>query len=134
MDIIAQLEASLGEDEYARLRDRLATNDDDLIENLVVLRKTKLLTQDEVAERMNRSKTAVSNFERLGADPHLSTIRRYAAAVGALIETKVSDYDLVRHDLKPLSFDYRYAILDDGNEVATSPQDAWVGATVTAHR
>jgi transcriptional regulator with XRE-family HTH domain len=54
-----------------------------LIESLVTMRKQRGLTQAEVAERMGRSQPAVSDFERLGGDPHLSTIRRYALAVGA---------------------------------------------------
>jgi transcriptional regulator with XRE-family HTH domain len=54
-----------------------------LIESLVTIRKQRGLTQAEVAERMGRSQPAVSDFERLGGDPHLSTIRRYALAVGA---------------------------------------------------
>ncbi|WP_433254011.1 helix-turn-helix domain-containing protein [Streptosporangium sp. CA-135522] len=54
-----------------------------LIETLVRLRRARGLTQAQVAERMGRSQPAVSDFERLGGDPHLSTIRRYALAVGA---------------------------------------------------
>ncbi|MFB4277644.1 helix-turn-helix domain-containing protein [Nonomuraea sp. MTCD27] len=54
-----------------------------LVETLVAIRKQRGLTQAEVAERMGRSQPAVSDFERLGGDPHLSTIRRYALAVGA---------------------------------------------------
>ncbi|MGW3344514.1 helix-turn-helix domain-containing protein [Nonomuraea rubra] len=54
-----------------------------LVETLVTIRKQRGLTQAEVAERMGRSQPAVSDFERLGGDPHLSTIRRYALAVGA---------------------------------------------------
>lgn len=54
-----------------------------LIEILVGVRKTLGLTQAEVADKMGRSQPAVSDFERLGGDPHLSTIRRYALAVGA---------------------------------------------------
>lgn len=93
MDAIDALEAQLAADPRAPLREHLALNDDRMLETLVVLRKTKNLTQDEVAVRMNRSKTAVSNFERLGSDPHLSTIRRYAAAVGGRIVTRIVDFD-----------------------------------------
>lgn len=93
MDAIDALEAELVRDPYAPLREHLAINDDELLEALVAMRKSKRLTQDEVAERMNRSKTAVSNFERLGSDPHLSTIRRYAAAVGGKIWTRLADFD-----------------------------------------
>lgn len=107
-DLISALEGELAADPYGRLHERLAQNDDELLEALVVLRRTKKLTQDQVAERMGRSKTAVSNFERLGADPHLSTIRRYAAAIGALISTGVEDYDLVRDGLEPIRTEYRH--------------------------
>jgi transcriptional regulator with XRE-family HTH domain len=93
MDAIDALEARLAGDPYTPLREHLALNDDQLLEDLVAMRKAKRLTQEQVAGRMNRSKTAVSNFERLGADPHLSTIRRYAAAVGARVTTRVSDFD-----------------------------------------
>lgn len=94
MNPFEQLDAEfVASDPYARLHDDLAENDDQMIEALVAMRKRKGLTQGEVAERMKRSKTAVSNFERLGADPHLSTIRRYAAAVGASITSEVLDYD-----------------------------------------
>ncbi|MCT1353836.1 MULTISPECIES: helix-turn-helix domain-containing protein [unclassified Gordonia (in: high G+C Gram-positive bacteria)] len=93
MDAIDALEADLADDPYTPLREHLALNDDQLLEDLVAMRKAKRLTQDEVAARMNRSKTAVSNFERLGADPHLSTIRRYAAAVGGKVNTRLSDFD-----------------------------------------
>lgn len=61
-----------------------------LIETLVAIRKQRGLTQAEVAERMGRSQPAVSDFERLGGDPHLSTIRRYALAVGAEVVHLVS--------------------------------------------
>ncbi|GGM71010.1 hypothetical protein GCM10010106_16640 [Thermopolyspora flexuosa] len=54
-----------------------------LIECLVSLRRQLGLSQAEVAARMGRSQPAVSDFERLGGDPHLSTIRRYALAIGA---------------------------------------------------
>jgi transcriptional regulator with XRE-family HTH domain len=54
-----------------------------LVETLVNVRRQRGLTQAEVAERIGRSQPAVSDFERLGGDPHLSTIRRYALAVGA---------------------------------------------------
>lgn len=108
----ADLDDVLGldpEDEYAMLRDRLADADDHLLEELVILRKCKKLTQSDVAKAMQRSKTAVSNFERLGSDPHLSTVRRYAAAIGALIIHKVDDYDNWRiQSPPPLEIRHRY--------------------------
>ncbi|MFA4052637.1 helix-turn-helix domain-containing protein [Mycobacteroides chelonae] len=76
-----------------RLATALAEADGDLLEQLVEARKAKGLTQQVVAERMRRDKSAVSNFERLGTDPHLSTIRRYAAAIGMMIRHDVRDFD-----------------------------------------
>lgn len=108
----ADLDDVLGldpDDEYAMLRDRLADADDHLLEELVILRKCKKLTQSDVAKAMQRSKTAVSNFERLGSDPHLSTVRRYAAAIGALITHTVDDYDSWRiQSPPPLEIRHRY--------------------------
>ena len=47
------------------------------------------LSQGEVAERMGVSQQAVSKFEAYDADPKLSTLRRYANAVGALLGHRV---------------------------------------------
>ncbi|MFV2195157.1 helix-turn-helix domain-containing protein [Nocardiopsis sp. LOL_012] len=65
--------------------------DMDLIKALVEIRRKRGLTQQQVAERMGCSQPGVSDFERLGGDPHLSTIRRYALAVGVRVEHTVSN-------------------------------------------
>lgn len=78
-----------------QLRAMLAEADDELLEQLVALRKTKGMRQKDVAERMRRDKSAVSIFEQLGSDPHLSTIRRYAAAIGAIVTHSVGDFELM---------------------------------------
>lgn len=110
MNPIEQFEAEVtAGDPYAPLHDQLAVNDDRMLEELVAMRKRKGLSQDTVAKRMNRSKTAVSNFERLGADPHLSTIRRYAAAVGAEIRSRVCDFDEQRFDIADAQMSVRVA-------------------------
>ncbi len=57
----------------------------DLIETLVGLRTDSKLTQIAVAARMGTTQSRVSNFERIGGDPRLSTILRYARAVGAKV-------------------------------------------------
>lgn len=96
MDGLEELERAAGLDPDSadyQLRQQLAEADDQLIERLVQMRKDKGLTQKVVAERMKRDVAAVSNFERLRADPHLSTIRRYAAAIGASITHHVADID-----------------------------------------
>lgn len=54
----------------------------DLIDCLVGARKKLGLTQQQIAERMGTTQSAVSDFERIGGDPRNSTIQRYARAVG----------------------------------------------------
>ncbi|MER6581827.1 helix-turn-helix transcriptional regulator [Nonomuraea sp. NPDC001023] len=103
-----------------------------LIETLVMMRRQRGLTQAEVAERMGRSQPAVSDFERLGGDPHLSTIRRYALAIGAEVvhtvtapgassttnsvttQVRVCTFGLPRSSgttSEPLSLDLKQAVL-----------------------
>ena len=72
-----------------RLRQKLAENDAHLIERLVAIRQLMGLSQQDVAEAMRVPVSTVRNFEDIGSDPRLSTIRRYAAAVGAGISTTV---------------------------------------------
>lgn len=59
-----------------------------LIQTLVAHRKSSKLTQKTVAADMETTQSAVSEFERLGGDPRLSTIMRYARAVGLKIYVK----------------------------------------------
>lgn len=67
-----------------------ATDSDmDLIERLVQIRIDQGLTQRDVADLMGRSQPNVSAFERTGGDPHLSSIRRYATAIGARVRWQV---------------------------------------------
>lgn len=78
--------------ENIRARARaLAKAERDLLSELVALRKQHDLTQSAVAQRMGVSQAAVSQVERYDANPTLSTIRRYALAVGARIEHRVID-------------------------------------------
>ncbi|ORM04541.1 helix-turn-helix transcriptional regulator [Prescottella equi] len=96
MGMFEELEAELGidvSDTLAMLAAELVRQDRDMIEALIALRVAKNITQAQVAERLGRNKSSVSNFERLGADPHLSTIRRYAVAVGACVRHIVEDAD-----------------------------------------
>ena len=62
-----------------------------LMEELLSLRKKNKLSQDLVGERMGISQPAVAAFENHESNPTLSTIRRYALAVGARIEHRVID-------------------------------------------
>lgn len=74
------------------LADSLVESHDQLLENLVSLRKSHGLTQSDVAVRMGVSQPTVASFERYDANPTLSTIRRYALAVGASIDHVVEDH------------------------------------------
>lgn len=56
-----------------------------LIESLVQIRKDRGIRQADVAEYMETTQSAVSDFERLGSNPRYTTIQRYARAVGARI-------------------------------------------------
>lgn len=53
-----------------------------LIETMVQLRKDAGLTQQQVADRMGVVQSTVAQFEG-SADPRLSSVQRYARAVGA---------------------------------------------------
>jgi len=54
----------------------------DLVAALVRQREAAGLSREQVAGRMHTSVAAVAGFERLGGDPLLSEVQRYARAVG----------------------------------------------------
>lgn len=84
----------MNEAEIARidaLADDLVAEHRVLMQALVKQRKAHNLTQETVAERMGVSQPTVAAFERYDANPTLSTIRRYALAVGAGIRHHVDD-------------------------------------------
>ena len=56
-----------------------------LLRSLVEVRRSRGLTQKQVAERLGISQASVASFERYDNDPKLSTVRRYAHAVEALV-------------------------------------------------
>lgn len=82
---------ALSDAQIDELADALVESHDQLMGLLVAMRKRHRLTQDVVAERMGVSQPTVAAFERYDANPKLSTIRRYALAVGASIEHTVRD-------------------------------------------
>jgi transcriptional regulator with XRE-family HTH domain len=53
-----------------------------ILDALLARREELGLTQTEVARRMEVKQPTVSEFERESSDPRLSTIQRYARAVG----------------------------------------------------
>ncbi|MGS0561366.1 helix-turn-helix domain-containing protein [Microbacterium aurugineum] len=68
----------------------LAREDRDMRAELVRLRRRANLTQKMVAEQLGVTAQAVAKIERYDADPKLSTLRRYANAVGAIVEHRVT--------------------------------------------
>jgi len=48
------------------------------------------LTQEEVARRLRTKKSAISRIENHADDVRLSTLRRYANAVGANLQIKLA--------------------------------------------
>lgn len=80
----------------SRRADSLIEDHAALLTRLIALRKEHGLSQAEVARRMGVSQPTVAGFERYDANPTLSTLRRYALAVGARLETHVVDDSVVR--------------------------------------
>lgn len=66
-----------------------AEADDQLRYELVQARKRAGLTQAQVAELTGVKQPTIAAFERYDNDPRLSTLRRYAVAVGVLIKYDV---------------------------------------------
>ena len=71
----------------------LVAADHTLVRDLVAVRERSGMTQADVARIMGTSQASVSRFESGNSDAHLSTVRRYAKAVGALIRHEVVPVD-----------------------------------------
>lgn len=84
---------SITEAFYSLVRPRakvLAREHRRLRAELVRVRLENGLSQADVAELLQITPQAVSKLERYDADPKLSTLARYANAVGALVEHRVT--------------------------------------------
>jgi HTH-type transcriptional regulator/antitoxin HipB len=60
----------------------------------VILRQAREaagLTQDEVAQKLQTKKSAISRIENHADDVRLSTLRRYANAVGANLQIRLAN-------------------------------------------
>jgi ribosome-binding protein aMBF1 (putative translation factor) len=64
-----------------------------LLADLAACRQEAALSQTEVAARMGTSQSSVARLEAGGADVRLSTLERYAAAVGARLDWRVAPED-----------------------------------------
>lgn len=65
---------------------RLVQAQQKLMDDLIAVRESSRLTTQEVGRRMGISAYAVRKLERADSDPCLSTLRRYALAIGAELE------------------------------------------------
>lgn len=61
-----------------------------LLRDLAVKRERSGLTQKDVAARMGTSQSAIARIERGEIDAKLSTVERYASAIGHRLEWRVS--------------------------------------------
>ncbi|MHA6750614.1 helix-turn-helix transcriptional regulator [Dermacoccus nishinomiyaensis] len=73
-----------------RLAERNLVHEEEWLSRLVELRKTKNLSQGDVGERMGISQSGVARIEAGNRDLHLSSLRRYAIAVGAEVRHVVN--------------------------------------------
>lgn len=69
--------------EYDKLNEEFT-----LIDQLLSMRSSAGLTQEQVAERMQTSKSSISRLERGNANPSWSTLLKYAQACGFELRLK----------------------------------------------
>ena len=81
------------ESEEERLATDLAISDRELLMDLVRLRRSLRMSQEEVATRMGIKQPTLAKFESMDSDPKLSTLRRYALALGALVRHEITHPD-----------------------------------------
>ncbi|MDN4641355.1 helix-turn-helix transcriptional regulator [Agreia sp. PsM10] len=74
-----------------RLALTLTENDAYLVRDLIDLRIRLNMSQRDVADRLGVTQATISAFERHDNDPKLSTIRRYALAIGAVVAHSVEE-------------------------------------------
>lgn len=70
--------------------EKLAREDREMRFALVEARRSAGMTQADVAEALGVKQSTIAAFERYDNDPRLSTIRRYALAVGVSISHTVT--------------------------------------------
>lgn len=91
MDIEQLLGIDYG-DPLQRLTCELVSADQRMFDELVAMRKARM-SQQQCADAMGISQGAVARIEGGERDLHLSTIRRYSAAIGALVRHEVSRFE-----------------------------------------
>ena len=61
-----------------------------LIVALVSVRKSRKLTQSAIAERIGTTQSAISDLERVGGNPTIRSLQRYARAIGCELRMRAS--------------------------------------------
>jgi predicted NBD/HSP70 family sugar kinase/transcriptional regulator with XRE-family HTH domain len=88
-DELEQLLSGMGPTAAAAFED--ATRRTQVLRELIEWRKSRRLSQTVVAEAMDTTQSAVSELETRGSDPRLSTLQRYARAVGKKLHVGIAD-------------------------------------------
>lgn len=83
------------EDPQDRHAEILVEEHDNLLRSLVRLRESSGLTRQDVADSMGIDVSGVSRIESGDRDLHLSTLRRYAFACGAVVHHDVQQFSEV---------------------------------------
>jgi transcriptional regulator with XRE-family HTH domain len=79
--------------EMAQRHDAASALVAELVAGLVARRRAAGLSQHDVAERMGTSQPAVARLEAGQVDARMSTVQRYAAAVGATLRLSFEEGD-----------------------------------------
>lgn len=95
-DLDALIDDLSHDDPHLGLRVAAALERRELARQLAGHRREAGLTQTEIAERMGTSQGQVARFES-GADTRLSTVARYAAALGATVTWSIRQSTSPKH-------------------------------------
>ena len=82
------------DEELVKKATLLLDAEDHLMTSLRNIRKKRGISQEAVAKRMGVTQPAVAAFEHYDANPRMSSIRRYALAVGAQFTIEVTEVDI----------------------------------------
>lgn len=131
MSPIKEYLLSRSDEDLIQLATDLAVADNDLRWALIQARKETGLSQREIASFMGVSQASVSQFERAENDPHLSTLRRYALAVGAQVAHCVTTESSVfrSEGWTQIPVSAGFAVQVDARAAATAPLQISVAGT-----
>lgn len=111
----------------------LARADRRMKTELVALRRGADMSQAEVGALLGVSRQAIQKLERYDSDPKLSTLRRYANAVGAIVEHRVTP-DLGQSQQMALESPWELRAVSSSSSMSVSfatearPKSGWVNS------